>query len=457
MKSSLIGFVLLWVGTAAWAQQVLYQEHYTGGQMALTWQAAFNGNNMQALADPTTPEPDGWVGKVGNNLSGGNVGLTYAGDSLLSNTTLSAWVYTIKTATSGGPYNSLVFRMRMTSDSMYQYYQYDSDFDTDSRLRFRKFGDTTGYAQVLHDWPSAQIPGGAPAVSGWHLMRVRQQGNQFWFWFDGYLLPGCPYSDNTGSPLTNGYFGAYIFQMSSTSALTKVDGVIVTDNVVGIYLNPTASYPIVIPASGGVLNYNAQLINHTAASQIRIVWVRMRNPDGTWTPPILGPITVNLPLNANIARMRSINIPSTWAPGSYTVRGYVGTSMLTPLDSSSFIFYKGALDEVSPGLGPTVFLNELFPGEEIAASPPSTFGMMIAAPNPFNATTVASFELRVPSYVSLKVYDTSGRIVAALIDGWREAGTHEAAFEGSNLASGIYLARLEVREFSAVQKLVLLK
>jgi hypothetical protein len=43
------------------------------------------------------------------------------------------------------------------------------------------------------------------------------------------------------------------------------------------------------------------------------------------------------------------------------------------------------------------------------------------------------------------------------VDGWRNAGTYEAAFDGSNLPSGIYIYRLEAGNYSAVKKLILLK
>jgi hypothetical protein len=88
---------------------------------------------------------------------------------------------------------------------------------------------------------------------------------------------------------------------------------------------------------------------------------------------------------------------------------------------------------------------------------PGSFALYPLRPNPFNASTVLSFELRVASQVSLKVYDTAGRSVASLVEGWRDAGEHQVTFDGSNLATGIYLARLETGSFSAVQKLVLLK
>ncbi|HEX7344660.1 MAG TPA: T9SS type A sorting domain-containing protein, partial [bacterium] len=66
------------------------------------------------------------------------------------------------------------------------------------------------------------------------------------------------------------------------------------------------------------------------------------------------------------------------------------------------------------------------------------------------------------SHVDLRIYDTSGRLVATLVDGWKAAGKHQAIFDpkgagGSDLPSGIYLAKLTAGDHSQVQKLVLLK
>jgi hypothetical protein len=57
----------------------------------------------------------------------------------------------------------------------------------------------------------------------------------------------------------------------------------------------------------------------------------------------------------------------------------------------------------------------------------------------------------------LKVYDTTGRLVATLADGWQEAGTHEVTFDGSKLASGIYLFTLNAGQQHTTGKMVLLK
>ncbi|MBU1881101.1 T9SS type A sorting domain-containing protein, partial [bacterium] len=68
-----------------------------------------------------------------------------------------------------------------------------------------------------------------------------------------------------------------------------------------------------------------------------------------------------------------------------------------------------------------------------------------------------SIQLSAFSHVNLSVYDIAGRKVATLIDGWRNAGSHEAVFDGSGLASGIYIAMLKMGDEQQSQKITLLK
>ncbi|TKJ37231.1 hypothetical protein CEE37_14050 [candidate division LCP-89 bacterium B3_LCP] len=78
-------------------------------------------------------------------------------------------------------------------------------------------------------------------------------------------------------------------------------------------------------------------------------------------------------------------------------------------------------------------------------------------PNPFNPSAVISFQLQDASLVKLTVYDISGRLVTELVNGWRDAGAHEVTFNGSELASGIYIYRIQAGDFSAAGKMVLMK
>ncbi|MFH1680423.1 MAG: C10 family peptidase [Candidatus Eisenbacteria bacterium] len=82
-------------------------------------------------------------------------------------------------------------------------------------------------------------------------------------------------------------------------------------------------------------------------------------------------------------------------------------------------------------------------------------------PNPFNATTVIRFGIPAPGEVRVAVYDVSGRRVAVLVDGHREAGEHVVPWHGRNdrgkvVASGIYFTRLRTGEFATTRKMVLL-
>jgi len=78
-------------------------------------------------------------------------------------------------------------------------------------------------------------------------------------------------------------------------------------------------------------------------------------------------------------------------------------------------------------------------------------------PNPFNLATMLKFDLPQASLVEMGIYDLGGRLVATLVNGWRDAGTHEVTFDGSGLPSGIYLYRLSASDFRTCGKMMLMK
>jgi hypothetical protein len=59
--------------------------------------------------------------------------------------------------------------------------------------------------------------------------------------------------------------------------------------------------------------------------------------------------------------------------------------------------------------------------------------------------------------VTLTVFNTLGRQVATLVQGEQEAGYHEAVFDASGLASGVYLYRMLAGDFVQVRRLLFLK
>lgn len=89
---------------------------------------------------------------------------------------------------------------------------------------------------------------------------------------------------------------------------------------------------------------------------------------------------------------------------------------------------------------------------------PNEFTLLQNYPNPFNPSTKISFNLKESGKVDLEIYNVLGQKVATLIDQEMIRGYHEVTFNGSSLASGIYVYRLAVDDkFSAVKKMMLLK
>ena len=105
---------------------------------------------------------------------------------------------------------------------------------------------------------------------------------------------------------------------------------------------------------------------------------------------------------------------------------------------------------VKTGVDPTV-------AEPLFGAMPEKYALRQNYPNPFNPTTRITFDLTQTGHVSLKVFDLLGREVATLVDDVRAVGSHAVMFDGSGLASGIYLCCLQVGEWSQTRKMVLLK
>lgn len=84
------------------------------------------------------------------------------------------------------------------------------------------------------------------------------------------------------------------------------------------------------------------------------------------------------------------------------------------------------------------------------------------SPNPFNAVTTIRFHLATRQRVRLTVYSPDGCHVARLLDEHRPAGLHEVSWNGRNVnnrevASGIYLCRLETDRSCLTSRMLLLK
>ncbi len=97
-------------------------------------------------------------------------------------------------------------------------------------------------------------------------------------------------------------------------------------------------------------------------------------------------------------------------------------------------------------------------GRRLGGRIPTSFALHQNQPNPFGRTTTISFDLPVASPVMLEVFDLLGRRVATLAQGEYPAGSHTVEWDlrgggGAPVRAGIYVYRLQSKEFRAQRKL----
>ena len=87
---------------------------------------------------------------------------------------------------------------------------------------------------------------------------------------------------------------------------------------------------------------------------------------------------------------------------------------------------------------------------------PKGFTLNNNYPNPFNSITNISYELERRGNVCLEVYNVLGRKITTLFNGPQRLGSYQIAFDGKDLASGMYFLRMSVDGKSSTKKMVLI-
>jgi len=78
-------------------------------------------------------------------------------------------------------------------------------------------------------------------------------------------------------------------------------------------------------------------------------------------------------------------------------------------------------------------------------------------PNPFHEITTIRYTIPVRGFVSLKVYDCSGREIRTLVKGIQQKGEYSVNFDGRDLLSGIYFYRLIAGNKAETKEFILMK
>jgi hypothetical protein len=144
--------------------------------------------------------------------------------------------------------------------------------------------------------------------------------------------------------------------------------------------------------------------------------------------------------------------PAEWTVFRFDISEYDSDSVYVAIQSISddrFVFMVDDF-QVTGIEGPPVSIEK-------ETDRPASVVLHQNYPNPFNPETTIRFYLDEPRDVQVSVYELSGRKIADLASGKYTRGYHSVSFNGSGLASGLYLYQLRADDFSLTRKLMLLK
>ena len=231
----------------------------------------------------------------------------------------------------------------------------------------------------------------------------------------GFGIAAQPWDPTTDtSPVTVTY--GQVTQGGTTSLVTGPSGPALPGNFMtgnGIYYNlsTTATFTGNIQVC---INYNEATLTVPENTLRLLHWDTTLNPD-QWVD-----ITTSLNTTTNV------------------ICGL--TSSLSP-----FVIGAGSVTAVGDG------------------TQPRAFALRQNVPNPFNPITTISYDVPAGgAHVSLRIYDTAGRLVRILVDEQRPAGSHDITWDGRNgagslVSSGVYFYKMVSGTFSESRRMVLLK
>jgi hypothetical protein len=262
------------------------------------------------------------------------------------------------------------------------------------------------------------------------------------------------------------------------------------DVAAGVW-EPLAAVPVAKTKAGSSICWDGdQLIYLLAGGNKENLFYSLRPDLGTWTPlaslPFAGPTGKKKKakegagiefFQGKVYAVKGGNTREFWGydPGlnQWSYKGEVGQGLGSPpvkgikcakplaaTDDGIYCIFGNNTDEFFFWAGDTTHGAMAWqPGDGIALS--KAFGARPAGlsinPNPCSRTAMIAYSVPGPGYVSLKLYDVTGKLVRTLADGYRTAGEYGSPLtaNGLRLSAGIYLLKYEAGDYRATEKLVI--
>ncbi len=140
----------------------------------------------------------------------------------------------------------------------------------------------------------------------------------------------------------------------------------------------------------------------------------------------------------------------------YEVTDSLGMTKRNGIEGDVYELQRAIVGGVVYDIADTCVAAEV-PEEPPVNTVPEQIQLFQNYPNPFNPGTKIRYDIAEPNRVHLKVFDVSGRHVVTLVNAYQQPGEYELEFDGSNLASGIYIYRLSVGRTNIARKMVLMR
>jgi len=177
-------------------------------------------------------------------------------------------------------------------------------------------------------------------------------------------------------------------------------------------------------------------------------WVRL-NPDLSYVHSAKSDFESGFPDNPANSEPADWNQIRNWAyPNKSTSQIFVNLAAVAEMTDR--VYYQNWSDNLDS------VLQKVFPDQQtdVHSKPghefvPSRIELFSNYPNPFNSSTMISYQLRENSQVKLYIFNLSGEIVRDLVDRQESAGSHSIIWDGKDdrgniVSSGIYFYQLKI-------------
>ncbi|MBN2366947.1 MAG: serine hydrolase [Calditrichaeota bacterium] len=143
------------------------------------------------------------------------------------------------------------------------------------------------------------------------------------------------------------------------------------------------------------------------------------------------------------------------------IDGFSSAMYYLPTDSISFVVlmnsYTGHASQIVENLI-QVYLNFITSvDQKKCGSEKINFQLHPNYPNPFNPSTTIAFDLPKASQVTLKILNVLAEEVETLVSDFLFSGSYEYQWDAGNMASGVYLYKLEAEEYVEIRKMILMR